>query len=128
MVKPHVPSLIYKLRAGLHGIVGQAGRGRGHPGWAWKLPVQLLVIQMFAEVHTVMSEKEKLVAVLSPWEKLSELVKRQFRVESMPGGKLVMVWRDDLQTEDKLTAELRKLGVNATEVTKRQPTEWKHVG
>jgi hypothetical protein len=46
----------------------------------------------------------------------------------MPGGKLVMVWRDDLQTEDKLTAELRKLGVNATEVTKRQPTEWKHVG
>ncbi len=75
-----------------------------------------------------MSEKAKLVAIVSPWEKLSDLVKRQFRVESVPGGKMVMVWRDDLQTEEKLAAELQKLGIAVTEVTKRQPTEWKQVG
>jgi hypothetical protein len=75
-----------------------------------------------------MTQKEKLVAVVSPWEKLAVLVKEEFRVESMPGGKMVMVWRDDLQTEGQLTEELHKLGVAATEVAKKAPTEWKHVG
>jgi hypothetical protein len=75
-----------------------------------------------------MSENEKLVAVVSPWEKLSDLVHRQFRVESMPNGKMVMVWRDDLQSEEKLMAELHELAITATEVTRRKPTAWQRVG
>jgi hypothetical protein len=75
-----------------------------------------------------MSEKEKLVAVVSPWERLPELVKRQFRIESLPSGKMVMVWRDDLQTEEKLRAALQELGVAAAELIKKQPTEWQRVG
>jgi hypothetical protein len=75
-----------------------------------------------------MPEKEKLVAVVSPWEKLAVLVKKEFRVESMPGGKMVMVWRDDLQTEEQLTGELQELGIAATEVGKKPTTEWKRVG
>ncbi len=75
-----------------------------------------------------MSEKEKLVAVVSPWEKLPDLVKRRFRIESLPSGKMVMVWRDDLQTEEKLTAELHALGITATEVTQKMPTEWERAG
>ena len=75
-----------------------------------------------------MSEKDKLVAVVSPWEKLSELVKRQFRIESMPNGKMVMVWRDDLQTERRLRAALEEIGVAPTEVIKKQLTEWQRDG
>jgi len=72
-----------------------------------------------------MREEETLVAIVSPWEKLADLVKRKFRVESLPAKKMVMVWRDDLQTDEKLAAELNKLGVAATEVTRRKPTDWK---
>lgn len=75
-----------------------------------------------------MSDNEKLVAVVSPWEKLPALVKRQFRIESMPNGKMVMVWREDLQTEEKLRAELQALGIAATEVTRKKPTQWQRVG
>jgi hypothetical protein len=75
-----------------------------------------------------MSETEKLVAVVSPWEKLSDLVKRRFRIESTPTGKMVMAWRDDLQSEEKLRAALQELGVVPAEVIKKQPTEWLRVG
>jgi len=74
-----------------------------------------------------MGTKELLVAVVSPWEKLSELVKRKFRVESLPAEKKVMVWRDDLQTEKKLAAELAQIGVNEVQIVKKRPTEWKGV-
>ena len=43
-----------------------------------------------------MSDEERLVAVVSPWNRLSELVKRNFRVVSLPREKMVAVWRDDL--------------------------------
>lgn len=72
-----------------------------------------------------MAEEEKLVAIVSPWDKLSELVKRKFRVETMPAQKMVMVWRDDLQTPEKLTAALADLGVSPAEVSKRPTTNWK---
>jgi len=75
-----------------------------------------------------MSEGEKLVAIVSPWEKLAEMVKRQFRLESLPQTKMVMGWRDDLQTNEKLVAELNKLGITATEVARRKPTDWKGAG
>ena len=74
-----------------------------------------------------MREEETLVAIVSPWEKLADLVKKKFRVESLPDKKMVMGWRDDLQTNEKLAAELTKLGVAATEVTKRKPTDWKRM-
>ena len=72
-----------------------------------------------------MPAEEKLVAVVSPWDKLPELVKRKFRVESLPAAKLVMVWRDDLETPEKLTAALASLGVTPSEVSKRSITNWK---
>ena len=74
-----------------------------------------------------MSEKERVVAVISPWERLSDLVKRQFRVESLPEEKKAMVWRDDLQTKEELMAELNQLGVRTTDVRKKTPTEWKGI-
>lgn len=74
-----------------------------------------------------MGQKDRLVAVVSPWEKLSEVVKRQFRLESLPEEKKVMVWRDDLQTEQALTAELTKIGIVAVELRKKAPIEWKGV-
>jgi hypothetical protein len=75
-----------------------------------------------------MAEAEKLVGVVSPWDRLSELVKRGFRVESLPAEKHVMVWRDDLQTKRKLERELTDLGVGWTEIKKRQvTTKWKDV-
>lgn len=75
-----------------------------------------------------MSEAEKLVAVVSPWDRLSELVKRQFRVESLPAEKHVMVWRDDLQTERKLSGELSSLGIPFIEIKKRRvTTKWRDV-
>ena len=51
-----------------------------------------------------MSQFEKLVAVISPWDNLSAVVKKSFRVESLPEEKKVMVWREDLQTEQALAA------------------------
>ncbi|MCR4413758.1 MAG: hypothetical protein NUV77_15165 [Thermoguttaceae bacterium] len=75
-----------------------------------------------------MSDAERLVAVISPWDKLSEVVKRKFRVESLPAEKKVAVWRDDLQTEPELTEELRKLGVKEIEVrTARVTTRWQDI-
>mgnify|MGYP005834653477 CR=1 FL=1 len=75
-----------------------------------------------------MSEEERLVAIISPWEKLSHVVKRKFRVESLPAEKKVAVWRDDLQTEAKLTEELNKLGIRDIEVRRRRvTTRWQDV-
>ena len=72
-----------------------------------------------------MAGEEKLVAIVSPWGKLSELVKRKFRVESLPAEKMVMVWRDDLQTPEKLTAALAGAGVSPAEVSRGATTNWK---
>jgi hypothetical protein len=74
-----------------------------------------------------MPEQERLVAVVSPWEKMPELAKRKFRIESLPEEKRVMVWRDDLQSEPTLLAELTKIGIMSPELRKKQPTEWKGV-
>jgi hypothetical protein len=89
--------------------------------------------QFFREV-ILMSKKdnkekvtEKLVAVVSPWEKVSALAKRQFRMESLPEEKRVIVWRDDLQSEQSLAAELSQIGIVAAEIRKQQVTDWKQV-
>jgi hypothetical protein len=74
-----------------------------------------------------MSEKDRIVAVVSPWEKMSELAKRKFRIESLPEEKMVMVWRDDLETEQALTAELRTIGILTSDLRQKKPTEWKRV-
>lgn len=74
-----------------------------------------------------MSQKDRLVAIISPWEKLSEVVKQKFRMESLPEEKKVMVWRDDLTTEQALNAELMKIGVRPSELRKKATTEWKGV-
>jgi hypothetical protein len=75
-----------------------------------------------------MSGQEKLVAVISPWEKLSDLVKRGFRVESLPAEKKIMVWRDDLQTEKELTGTLSQIGISSVEVQKKRVTaKWQDV-
>ena len=63
-----------------------------------------------------MGEEEELVAVIPPWEKLSDLVKRKFRLESLPAERKVMVWRDDLQTKEDLQAELTEVGITSVEV------------
>jgi len=75
-----------------------------------------------------MAEDERLVAVVSPWSRLNELVKQGFRVESLPAEKHVMVWRDDLQTERKLTGALEKLGITWVEIKRRRvTTKWRDV-
>lgn len=75
-----------------------------------------------------MSEDERLVAVISPWDKLAELVKRKFRVESLVSEKKVAVWRDDLQGEAELTEELKRAGVKDFEIrTARVTTRWQDV-
>ncbi len=75
-----------------------------------------------------MAEEKKLVAVISPWDKLSELVKRQFRLESLPAEKKVMVWRDDLQDEQQLSSELKKASVSDFELRqKKVVTRWQGV-
>ncbi len=72
-----------------------------------------------------MAEEKKLVAVISPWDKLSELVKRQFRLESLPAEKKVMVWREDLQDEQQLSSELKKVGVTDVELRQKKViTRW----
>jgi hypothetical protein len=72
-----------------------------------------------------MAEKERLVAVISPWDKLPNLVKKSFRMESLPAEKKVMVWRDDLQTEQALSDELRKVGIMSAEIQQKPITDWK---
>jgi len=75
-----------------------------------------------------MGDEEKLVAVISPWDKLSDLVKRKFRAESLPAEKKVMVWRDDLQTDKELEAELKKMGIASFEVRKKRVTgKWQDI-
>jgi len=69
-----------------------------------------------------MGDEEKLVAVISPWERLSDLVKRKFRVESLPREKKVMVWRDDLQNNKDLEAELKKIGITSVDLRKKRVT------
>jgi hypothetical protein len=72
-----------------------------------------------------MAEEKKLVAVISPWDKLSELVKLQFRLESLPAEKKVMVWREDLQDEQQLSSELKKVGVTDVELRQKKViTRW----
>jgi len=75
-----------------------------------------------------MKDSEVLVAVISPWQKLSELVKRKFRVESLPAEKKVMVWRKDLQDEAALRAEVEAAGIKEMEICRRFVTVgWKNV-
>jgi len=75
-----------------------------------------------------MSHSEKLVAVISPWDNLSSVVKQGFRVESVPEEKKGMVWRDELETEQALTAELKSLGIAAVEVrTQKVTARWQDV-
>jgi hypothetical protein len=74
-----------------------------------------------------MNEQERLVAIISPWEKIAAVVKRHFRVESLPAEKKVMVWRDDLQNESALVDELKSVGIQSVEVRKNQITQWEDV-
>lgn len=71
--------------------------------------------------------QDMLVAVISPWEKLSEVVKKGFRVESLPTEKKVMVWRDDLQDAQALADELKRIGIAVLETRTKKPTNWKAV-
>jgi len=75
-----------------------------------------------------MGDTERIVAVISPWDKLSELVKKKFRVESLPAEKKVMVWREDLLTDEALEDELDKAGIKAMELRKEKVTlKWQDV-
>jgi hypothetical protein len=75
-----------------------------------------------------MNQEEKLVAVISPWEKLNELIRRNFRLESLPEEKKVMAWRDDLQSRELLEAELHAAGIAAADVrSKKVTTRWRDV-
>ncbi len=69
-------------------------------------------------------DTEKLVAIVSPWEKLPLLARRNFRIESLPAEKKVLVWRDDLQSAESLTAELTQVGVAPVEVRTSRITNW----
>lgn len=72
-----------------------------------------------------MADDERVVAVISPWNKLSDLVKRKFRVESLPTDRMVMVWRDDLQTKEDLSTELTSLGISEVKIEKKRViTKW----
>jgi hypothetical protein len=75
-----------------------------------------------------MADEEKVVAIISPWEKLSDLVKRQFRVESLPAEKKVMVWREDIANEEELRGELHTVGIKSADVMRRKVTaRWQDV-
>ena len=69
-----------------------------------------------------LEKQDKLVAVITPWDKLSAVVKKRFRVESLPAEKRVAVWRDDLQTEQKLRDELCQLGITCVDVCMKNVT------
>lgn len=69
------------------------------------------------------NQVEKLVAVISPWEKLGDLVKQGFRAESLPAEKKVMIWRDDLQSAETLTSELKKLRITGAEIRSKKVTD-----
>jgi hypothetical protein len=70
-----------------------------------------------------MSEEERVVAVVSPWDNLANLVKKKFRVESLPREKKVLVWREDLTTEEKLVAAVKEAGIETVEVRRRRVME-----
>ena len=74
-----------------------------------------------------MAEKDKLVAIISPWEKLPVLAKKGFRIESLPAEKKVMVWRDDLQTQQTLSEELKQAGITSLELKNKKTVNWKEV-
>jgi hypothetical protein len=74
-----------------------------------------------------MAKQDRLVAIVSPWEKIANLVKHKFRLESLPAEKKVMVWRDDLQNEQALVAELKAIGITAVEISERHITNWKEI-
>ena len=75
-----------------------------------------------------MASREQLVAVISPWNRLSELVRANFRVETLPAEKMVMVWRDDLQTAESLSEELKRLNVQSPELRQASVTAaWQEV-
>jgi len=75
-----------------------------------------------------MGEAKRLVAVISPWEKLADLVKRHFRVESLPAEKKGMVWREELESKDQLLAELGQVGITSVEVrTQKVTAKWQDV-
>jgi len=74
-----------------------------------------------------MAGQERFVAVISPWDKLSELATRQFRVESLPSEKKIMVWRDDLQSERELADEVKSVGISSVEIRKKRITNWKEI-
>ncbi|MEN6493546.1 MAG: hypothetical protein ABFD16_04570 [Thermoguttaceae bacterium] len=75
-----------------------------------------------------MAEEKRVVAVISPWAKLSDLVKKKFRVETLPAEKKVMVWREDLETKDQLLSELTKAGITDAEVRPHKVTaKWQDV-
>jgi hypothetical protein len=72
--------------------------------------------------------REKLVAVVSPWVKLGDVVKRDFRVQSLPAEKTVMAWRDDLQTPEALAAELAAIGITPIDIrTKAVTATWQEI-
>ena len=54
-------------------------------------------------------------------------MKRQFRIESLPEEKKVMIWRDDLQTEAALTEQLSQIGLVGAELRRNRVTDWKAV-
>jgi hypothetical protein len=70
-----------------------------------------------------MSEEERIVAVISPWDRLASLVKKGFRVESLPREKKVMVWREDLANEEELLAAVKEAGIESVEVRSRKVIE-----
>jgi len=75
-----------------------------------------------------MAEEKRIVAVISPWDKLSELVKKKFRVETLPAEKKVMVWREDLETKDQLLKELNHAGIADAEIRAHKVTaKWQDV-
>jgi len=70
-----------------------------------------------------MSEEERVVAVVSPWDHLANLVKKKFRVESLPREKKVLVWREDLTNEEELVAAVKEAGIESIEVRRRKIIE-----
>jgi hypothetical protein len=70
-----------------------------------------------------MSEEERVVAVVSPWDHLANLVKKGFRVESLPREKKVIVWRKDLTSEEELVAAVKEAGIESVEVRRRKVME-----
>lgn len=70
-----------------------------------------------------MSQEERVVAVISPWDNLGALVKRGFRVQSLPREKKVFVWRGDLNDEKRLVKAVNEAGIEEVEVRRRMVIE-----